>query len=162
MNQNFWFSNVSNAILECDKHYQKLQRSLTLLDFFPLSESVFTNLNELQIEHIDQMIYRFTKLQDSMGKKLFPSLYYLLESENEKIPFIDILNHLEKLGAIDNAEKWQESRILRNSLAHEYPGREQEAIEALNLMLERLPSFLSIYNNVKSYISKKVKLPQTQ
>jgi hypothetical protein len=46
-----------------------------LADRFPLLEKDFSNLQEEQIEHIDQFIYRFTKLQDSMGTRLLPSLY---------------------------------------------------------------------------------------
>ena len=40
------------------------------------------------IEHIDQLVYRFTKLQDSMGTRLLPSMYTLLENTNDPKPFL--------------------------------------------------------------------------
>ncbi len=44
------------------------------------------NLSEEQIEHIDQFIYRFTKLQDSMATRLMPAIYSWLEGESRPVP----------------------------------------------------------------------------
>ena len=54
-------------------------------------------LTESEVEHIDQFIFRFTKLQDAMRKRLIPITYQILEPEKEEASFIDILNKLEKL-----------------------------------------------------------------
>lgn len=67
---------IESSIKECDSHVARCVRAQNLLaDRFPLLEKDFSNLQEEQIEHIDQFIYRFTKLQDSMGTRLLPSLY---------------------------------------------------------------------------------------
>ena len=39
-------------------------------EYFPINLDSFKCLEENQIEHIDQFIYRFTKLQDSIGLRL--------------------------------------------------------------------------------------------
>jgi hypothetical protein len=45
-------------------------------DIFPLTTlSEYQNLSDEEIEHIDQFVYRFQKLQDDMGTKLFKSVY---------------------------------------------------------------------------------------
>ena len=72
---------IISAIKECDSHIQRLRRGKGLLDkFFPMNTDALKNASEERIEHIDQFIYRFTRLQDSMGTKLLPTLYYWLEN----------------------------------------------------------------------------------
>jgi hypothetical protein len=60
------------------------------------------NLEEEQIEHIDQFIYRFTKLQDSMATRLLPAISSWLETDPGPKAFLDILNRLEQLKMWDN------------------------------------------------------------
>ncbi|MEW5817077.1 MAG: hypothetical protein AB1798_16985 [Spirochaetota bacterium] len=79
---------LQSAVSECDTHIQKLQRGRKLLkSLFPLSVEIFQNLNEEQIEHIDQFIYRFIKLQDSMGTRLLPALFTYVEGDDRPRPF---------------------------------------------------------------------------
>ncbi|RKX88923.1 MAG: hypothetical protein DRZ90_17630, partial [Spirochaetes bacterium] len=89
-------------------------------------------LTESEVEHIDQFIFRFTKLQDAMRKRLIPITYQILEPEKEEASFIDILNKLEKLKIIPAAEEWLEFRSLRNELSHEYPDQTEITVENLN------------------------------
>ena len=79
---------IQSAIKENDTHLQRLTRSKKLLcEFFPLTAETFSDLTELEIEHIDQFVYRFSKLQDSMGTRLLPSIYTWLEDDNRPSPF---------------------------------------------------------------------------
>ncbi len=160
MKARFTLTTIRNAVSECDRHRQKLLRSLTLLGFFPLTSDSYKKLEEEQIEHIDQMIYRFTKLQDAMGRKLLPALYAELEAADVSMPFIDILNNLEKLQVIDRADDWQELRILRNELTHEYPDQEDAVIHSLNMLQSRLGSFIAMYEKVREVIVNKSLLEQ--
>lgn len=56
------------------------------------TESTLHDLKPEQIARVDQFIYRFTKLQDAMARRLFPSLYAYFEADNEPRPFLDILS----------------------------------------------------------------------
>jgi len=47
--------------------------------------------NTQYLAYSDQSIYRFSKLQDCMGAKLFKSVL-LYQGENVNKPFLDILN----------------------------------------------------------------------
>ena len=83
---------------ECNQHKKRLLsakdklKSIVLLDV-----EHYTTLDEIYISIIDQMIFRFSKLQDTMGNKIFP---FILELSGEKVKamtFIDRLNRLEEL-----------------------------------------------------------------
>ena len=56
-------SKIESAIRENDTHLRRLDRAKRLLtEFFPLTMETFQSLTEEQIEHMDQFVYRFTKL----------------------------------------------------------------------------------------------------
>ncbi|HKK80987.1 MAG TPA: hypothetical protein VJ909_01990, partial [Prolixibacteraceae bacterium] len=86
------------------------------------------------ISFIDQFIFRFSKLQDLMGARLFPSILELLAEPVYDKAFIDILNRLEKLHVIESATEWVELRNIRNDIAHEYPASLLERIEGINVL----------------------------
>jgi len=143
---------IVSAMRENDAHVQRLQRAKKLLaEFFPLTVEGFTQLSDEQIEHIDQFIYRFTKLQDSMGMRLFPAIYVWLERDNRPRPFMDVLNRLEQLGMVDDVNLWQLFRNLRNNLAHDYPESVGQTVETLNLLFGEIDKLLNMYIHVRSY-----------
>jgi len=137
---------IDSAINENDKHLQRIKRCKSLLaNFFPLTVKEFQNLSEEQIEHIDQFVYRFTKLQDSMGIRLLPSIYAWFENDSRVKPFLDILNRLEQLEIIENVTTWQFFRNLRNNLAHDYPESLDQTVETLNLLYREIGSLETMY-----------------
>ena len=141
---------IESAIRENDTHLQRLDRAKRLLaEFFPLTMETFQNLTEEQIEHIDQFVYRFTKLQDSMGTRLLPAVYAWLEAESRPVPFLDILSRLEQLGLIEEASQWQFFRNLRNNLAHDYPESAQQTVETLNLLFQHIQELESMYSGIR-------------
>ncbi len=143
---------IVSALRENDAHVQRLQRAKRLLnEFFPLTVDSFAQLSDEQIEHIDQFIYRFTKLQDSMGTRLLPAIYVWLESDNRPRPFMDVLNRLEQLGVVDDVSLWQFFRNLRNNLAHDYPESIDQTVETLNLLFADIDKILDMYIHVRSY-----------
>ncbi|MGZ5208625.1 MAG: hypothetical protein ACXWB0_06375 [Sulfuricurvum sp.] len=126
---------VHDNLSESYKHLLRLQNAIKALErnyIFPLSMENFTIILE-SVEHLaysDQIIYRFSKLQDCMGAKLFKSVL-LYEGENINKPFLDILNGLEAIDIID-VDEWFEIRDLRNEIAHDYEDNDEIAINILN------------------------------
>ncbi len=117
------FSRLENAFNALKKQYQ-----------FPINMDDFKIILD-SIEYLaysDQIIYRFSKLQDCMGAKLFKSLL-LYEGENVNKPFLDILNQLEIIDII-NVDEWFEIRDLRNEIAHDYEDNDEIAINILNII----------------------------
>ncbi len=86
------------------------------------------------LAYSDQCIYRFVKLQDTMGAKLFKSLLLYL-GENTDRPFLDILNQLEKIDVVD-VDEWFEIRDLRNEIAHNYADDEGMVADILNTIFQ--------------------------
>jgi len=117
-----------------------------------LDVNSFLDMEDETVVLIDQLIYRFSKLQDAIGYRLFPLLYTILENNSEPRPFIDILNYLEKLKIIDSAEEWQFLRNLRNNLAHDYPESVKQTVETLNILYKKWDALKIMYISAKNYL----------
>ena len=142
---------LSNSLYECKQHkkrinyaYQKMQAQL------PLTLENYNNFAEDTIEHIDQFLFRFAKLQDTLGEKVFPTLLLLLSENISNKPFIDILNRLEKLELLYK-DDWLELRQIRNAVAHEYSFNSQEIVDSLNSIYGAYNKLISIYDNFYNY-----------
>lgn len=126
---------VHDNLNESKKHLLRLENAFRALGShysFPIVMDDFKKVLE-SVEHLaysDQIIYRFSKLQDCMGAKLFKSVL-LYEGENVNKPFLDILNQLEAIDII-NVDEWFEIRDLRNEIAHDYEDNDEIALNILN------------------------------
>jgi len=126
---------VTDNLGESYKHLLRLNgafEQLSKIHRFPIDEKSFLHIiNNIQyLAFSDQCIYRFSKLQDCMGAKLFKSVL-LYQGENVNKPFLDILNQLERLDII-NVDDWFEIRDLRNEIAHDYEDNELIALNIIN------------------------------
>lgn len=69
-------------------------------------------------ERVDAFVARFSRLQDTIGDKLLPAW---LAAHGERVStFVDNLDRAERLGLIDDAQAWIDTRKLRNQMVHEY------------------------------------------
>ena len=127
-------SRIEKIINECDKHLKRINSAyLKMSVFMPLDAKSYQQLTDDEIEHIDQFLFRFAKLQDIIGEKLFQLLLEFFKEENiRNKPFIDLLNRLEQLGILEDKNVWLELRKTRNNIAHQYEDEPQQAAEALN------------------------------
>jgi len=130
---------VDDNLSESLKHLKRLNDAFSQLQLhynMPLTKQSYRKiLTDLpSLAYSDQIIYRFSKLQDCMGAKLFKSLL-LYQGENVDKPFLDILNELEKMDII-MVDEWFEMRDLRNEISHDYEGSDNKAIEILNTIYE--------------------------
>lgn len=56
----------------CDKHLQRIEEAYADMQHIILpSVERYKNLNKDEVQDIDQYLYRFAKLQDTMGDKIF-------------------------------------------------------------------------------------------
>ncbi len=140
---------------ESEKHILRLNSaSQKMSSFMPLNKERYEHLSENEIEHVDQFLYRFAKLQDAMGQKLFKHILLFLDEKVENMPFIDILNKLEKLELLENATIWRELRDDRNDLAHNYEDDPEEASLIINKLFIKKDILIQIYNKIKNYYSR--------
>jgi len=146
---------INLVLKEIDKHKERLEYAKNKIEKWQLSEELLDN-PEI-VETIDSFIFRFSKMQDSMGEKLFPLILEILGEDGRNKPFIDILNRLEKLEFIPSANEWKKLRNLRNSLTHTYPWEEEVLIEEINEALKASDEMIKIYNKIKEKLKPYIK-----
>ena len=140
------------AFAECARHSKSMLSAYNkVLLFFPLDVNKYRILSDEEIEHIDQMVYRFSKLQDSMRERLFKSVLMFLEEDIKNKPFLDILNRLEQLSILPSRDEWLRLRKLRNELSHEYSNEDEENVAVLNALFDEIKSLNGIFLGIKSY-----------
>ncbi len=143
---------IEKLITECDKHVQRMSYAYTKMALFmPLDVSRYQQLSDDEVEHIDQFLFRFAKLQDAMGEKLFILMLEFLKEENPRSkPFIDTLNRLEQIGLLEDKNTWLELRKIRNNIAHQYEDEPKQASEALNTIYAVKSTLESIFQLIKA------------
>ena len=142
-------------IEEAQTHLNRLNQAFEKLEEhfrFPINKEELHKIeNDFQLlAYCDQVIYRFSKLQDTIGAKLFKS-FLLYQGETTNKPFLDILNYLEKLDILE-VDEWFKLRDLRNSIAHDYENSSDENSDILNLIYTYKPKLETILNRMTKYL----------
>mgnify|MGYP000111295908 CR=1 FL=1 len=104
---------------------------------------------------LDQMAYRFTKLQDTIGQQALPGILELAEEPlPPETPFAQKLQQLERLDVIPSAEAWRELRETRNAIAHEYPDQPEIRAAVRNRFVQDVGKLLTFWSQIeRSYRS---------
>ena len=121
---------LQEAWRQCERHLHHLKHALGSL-VLPITASNLSTMSDETVQDWDQFVLRYTKLQDAIGSRLFPSVLTILQEPYEDKPMIDKLNRLEKLGYLGSVEQWNQLRIVRNHFAHDYPS--DDALKAAYL-----------------------------
>ena len=144
---------LTTSLLKCRIHLQRLQYAVRQTErFFPLDREKYQLLDDARIGNIDQLVFRFTKLQDELGTNTFRYLLVYLQEDIIDKPFRDILNRLERLKIIDSSDTWLALCELRNDLAHEYPMMLEETIDKLNHLFAQLPVLENILITIEQLL----------
>ena len=156
MSDDIIIEKLEKIFYECDKHLQRVQSSAKELEpVMPLNAKSYTMLDEEQIKVLDQFLFRFSKLQDAMGQKLFKTILFYLDEEVEGKPFVDLLHLMEKLHLFESASKWRELREDRNELAYNYEDEPDEMSLIINKLFEKRIVLQNIYLNIKNFYTRK-------
>ena len=122
---------LEEALRQCDRHAQRMSRAMLRIPF-PLDGHALAEDNEELITVIDQFVFRYTKLQDTLGEHVlrsFCSKVLLVRVEDRSLA--DVLALLERRGYL-SADDWRLQRAMRNALTHEYPEQVTWQAEVLN------------------------------
>ena len=137
------------ALDECALHRQRLHRAwLDACAFDAMQGATVAALTEDQVRTLDQLVFRFGRLQDAIGSRLLPALLQLTQEWRDNEPFIDKLNRAEKLGMLPSAEQWQLLRELRNQTAHEYPAQPELMIANLRHLVGHVPMLEQVHGQM--------------
>jgi len=126
---------LTNYFKEAKKHIDLITESLDVLEpKIPIDN--YETLTQLERFALNALIFRFSKLQDLIGVKIFRNYLDFSGFDITQKSFFDILREIEKEGIID-IDSWSELRELRNKIAHEYPEEIDEMIQSINLFIKK-------------------------
>lgn len=135
---------LSAAVWEADRHAGTLAEALAEWDRRPAAGWKALEADRGCVRLVDQLLFRFIKLQDAVGERLIPATLAALEEPYEDWAMRDRLNRLERLGYVD-VDSWLAWREVRNRLAHEYPDRPELRFAALLAAIEAARALADCY-----------------
>jgi hypothetical protein len=123
---------LEDAMRQCNRHVQRMVHAMERIGF-PLTAERLGSDDDSLVTLLDQFVFRYTKLQDTMGEqvlRLFCS-QVLLEPVEDAV-LANVLALLERRGYLSESQ-WREQRAMRNALTHEYPEQVGWQVQTLNL-----------------------------
>jgi len=144
---------LSDYFKEAKVHIGKIQQANKILkEVMPLCSDSFETLSEKEQDKLDILAFRFSKLQDLLGDKIFRMILEY-SGFNVQKKFIELLSELEKEGLLD-LDKWIELRNARNKIAHEYPDEQDNLIEAINFIFEESAYLIDLTQKLEEYFDE--------
>lgn len=131
-------------------HINRLLDILNNLEkLYPLNHSKLEAITTENKDKLDVLAFRFSKLQDLLGTKIFREYLSVLQYPVEDKNFLELLKELDKEKIID-IDIWSEFRGVRNSISHDYPFAEDEKLEAINYLIKNVKYLINITNTIKA------------
>ncbi|SNR60696.1 hypothetical protein SAMN06265340_101146 [Desulfurobacterium atlanticum] len=141
---------LQSYLKEAQSHVERLNNVLERLrPLYPLNIEKFSNLTSSQKDILDALAFRFSKLQDLLGSRIFREFLNHTGYITEGKTFLELLREIEKEGIID-IDTWSQFRKIRNLLAHDYPDEILEKIEAINFLIENAPTLIKVVKKIES------------
>lgn len=144
---------LTQATAVCATHQESLGDALDDLDRRGLIADDLAKLNKADRRLLDQFAYRYTRLQDDMGARLFPAVLRALGEDVAAMPAIDRFARLEQLGWLPDAEEWTELRHIRNEFSHEYPETVEQRFARLELAFRSARRLIIILGGFSAKLS---------
>ncbi|MEN9770657.1 MAG: hypothetical protein RLZZ180_2287 [Pseudomonadota bacterium] len=141
------------AIWEAARHVSALRDALADWHMNPPASLEQVESDPESRRLADQLLFRFLKLQDTLGERLVPAtLAHLLEPDADR-PMVDKLNRLERLGFI-RLDDWLQWRDLRNRLSHEYPEQADLRWATLLAAVDAAAAMVALYERWHGRLAK--------
>jgi len=134
---------------EAQVHINRLLDVLSILEkLYPLTNDKLNKISLEDKDKLDVLAFRFSKLQDLLGTKIFREYLIILQYPIEDKNFLELLKELDKERII-NIDRWSEFRGVRNSISHDYPFEEDEKIDAINYLIKNVKYLINITKKIK-------------
>ena len=147
---------INDIVSKVNLHKSRLQLALKEIgEWDSIDSDIFKDFEKIKV--IDTFIYRFIKLQDIIGEKLFKVFLNDIGEYRDNMSLLDVLDKLEKFEIVDSANRWIEYRKLRNQLTHEYPNNEDEIIDGIKIAIDVYYEIETVLNNIYNYIDSRKK-----
>lgn len=131
-------------------HIDRLLDVLNVLEkLYPLNNTKLETISTENKDKLDVLAFRFSKLQDLLGTKIFREYLSVLQYPVDDKNFLELLKELDKEKIID-IDIWSEFRGVRNSISHDYPFEENEKLEAINYLIKNVKYLIDITKTIKA------------
>ena len=141
---------LTNYFNEAKKHIAKIESAKKVLDeVMPLDKKSFYELCESKQDKLDVLLFRFSKLQDLLGRKIFRAILEYSGFDTD-VSFVKILSELEKESLLE-VDRWVGLRDARNAIAHEYPDEEERIIEEINFIYKEVGYLIGVLQKLQEY-----------
>jgi len=138
---------------EAHKHIGKIQKANEVLgEVMPVDLNVLESLTEQQQDKLDILAFRFSKLQDLLGDKIFGNILEYSGFNTEQ-SFVRLLSELEREGILD-LNQWISLRNARNRIAHEYPDDEKSLTSSINFIYEYSDYLIELTDRLERYFDE--------
>jgi len=107
----------------------------------------YENPSKIERFAMEVVVFRFSKLQDLLGQKIFRTYLEEIGFSTTGVSFDVILKELQKAGVID-IDRWALMRELRNAIAHEYPEDEESQLKNFRLAAKYLQEMEEIVKRI--------------
>jgi uncharacterized protein with HEPN domain len=146
---------LKKKLYECNLHVEKLNDAKAYLQAcMPLTLAKYSQGDKFQSSFIDQLNFRFSKLQDTIVESILRGVIILSGEDIKKMTFIDVLNRLEGLEVVQKNE-WLKLREVRNEIAHEYSFDQEVVVAHINLMYEKTDELVDVYKKLVDFVEEK-------
>ena len=130
---------------EANRHFEHIKEAKDELNL-PIKS--YDTLNKMEKFALNTLIFRFSKLQDLLGVKIFRNFLEFSGLSIKDFTFFDILKEIEKEGITD-IDNWDELREIRNEITHEYPQELDEVIQKVNLFIKKSDELIDITKKIE-------------
>ena len=140
---------LEQHLVEAMVHINRLLSVINPLEkHYPLDNEKLENLSLEEMDKLDVLAFRFSKLQDLLGSKIFREYLSVLQYPVEDKNFLELLKEMDKENILD-IDIWSEFRGVRNSISHDYPFEDDEKLEAINYLIKNVKYLIEITKKIK-------------
>jgi len=135
---------------EAKGHIDKIKKANAVLnEVMPINADTLESLSEARQDKLDILAFRFSKLQDILGDKIF-RMVLEYSGFNTQRSFVELLGELEREGLLD-LDLWIELRGARNKIAHEYPYDHEKLVSAINFIYTNSDYLITLTQKLEEY-----------
>jgi len=145
---------LNDYFIVANNHIEMINKAIEFIKpYYPFDSNFKEEIKEdVLLFALDSLVFRFSKLQDWLGQKIFKTFLAYEEYPIEDISFFDVLKTLEKENIL-NVDVWAVFREIRNELAHDYPNYDEIA-DNLNFIIDNSGDLIEISKKLEREFNK--------
>lgn len=151
-----WLAALREQIVNLERMRRHLTYSRSKIASWWQAGIEFDRLDEEKLESLAAFKARFAELQDHLSSAM--RLIARIEGE-DTTRFTYVLSYMTQLAILDDMEKWQVVRELRNAAAHDYAADDAVKIRHFDQLLQHTPYLLETLDRLQRFVAVTYPVP---